>query len=457
MNKRLRALIVVLMIGGSLAARAVAQPDAARDLVKGEKGRAILTWLEAAESKGFSGAVLAAIKGKLVAAVGIAHADLNKKVKITPATLFEVASFTKQFTGAAAVRLAEQGRLKLDDPINKHLPGVPVSCAAITLRQLLQHTSGIPGSNSRGAGDDLAAVLPVFLAGGPLHDPGTHWEYWNQGYALATEVIARAAKTSFVDYCQRELFRRAKMKSSCFTGAKAPARSTVAVGRSKNGGPRSALAHPYGNSYGFQYRGMGGAVTNVWDLWRWDRALAGKILNEESKAELFKPGLNDYALGWFVKRERGRLVQSHGGSVRGFVCMGRRYPQHDACVFVLSNDDSTPVRVVATAIEQMLFGEDVTVTYPGGADAAAGAFLVGEYSNAEGSKLKIMIVGNAIRAQVDWAGRDNVSRMTIAKDQSGQFAVFVNADRYDLKITEKSGGKAKVLGLWGRTFRRQPR
>ncbi len=449
---RVFALVALVMTMPSVTSSAPAKES--RDHVKGKAGAAIRDWLQAASKKGFSGSVLAAKGGKVVAAIGVGHADLAGKVPNTPATLFEVASFSKQFTAAAAVRLAEQGKLKLDDPIAKHLPGVPENCAAITVRHLLQHTSGIPGSNAAGGGDSLEHVLPLFLKGGPKHEPGTHWEYWNQGYALATEVIARAGKASFTEYCKRELFAKAKMKWTLFNGDPAPKKTTVAIGRSKHGKPRSALEHPYGSSYGFQYRGMGGVVTSVWDLWRWDRALAGKLLTKASRAQLFKPGLNDYALGWFVREERGRLVQSHTGSVRGFVCEGRRYPEHDACVFVPTNDDATPLGTITTAVEQLLFGERVTVAMPSPGDAKEGAFLVGAYTDKEGSKLTIEIVSDTIRAHVEWV-KITPSRMTIAKDDSGVFAVFVNADRYDLKVIERKGEKAAALGLWGRVFRRK--
>ncbi len=449
----MRTFMLAVIAFGVVTAAVPGRSDETQDLVLGKSGKAIADWVRAAGEKGFSGAVLAARSGKVVAALGVGHADLEGKIPIDPATLFEIASFSKQITAAAAVRLAEQKKLTLDDPIADHLPGVPKSCRSITLRHLLQHTSGIPGTNSQGHGDSLTAVLPTFLDGGPRHEPGSHWEYWNQGYALASEVIARAAGTSFVEYCRRELFRKAGMKSTGFTGDAAPRGATVAVGRARSGPPRSAFDHPYGDSYGFQYRGMGGVVTNVWDLWRWDRALDGKLLNTKSLAELFRPGLEDYALGWVVRPERGRLVQSHGGAVRGFVCEGRRYPEHDACVFVLSNDDADPVRVVATAVEQMLFGEEVTVVWPSEADAQEGAFLVGRYEDAEGSALTIEVVDATIRAQVAWTSGD-VSRMTISKDATGRFAVFVNADRYDLTVIERTDSGARTLGLWGRTFQR---
>jgi CubicO group peptidase (beta-lactamase class C family) len=333
----------------------------------GDLGQRIVKLVERSQAAGFSGVVLAAKKGTVVAAMGVGFADLERKVPITPDVLFDTASATKQFTAAATVRLAQEGRLQLEDSIAVHLPGVPQDCEKISVRHLLQHTSGIPGTNMAGSGTNLGEVLPLFLRGGPVHPPGTHWEYWNQGYALLSEVIARASGKAYTEYCQSVLFEAANMSSTRFTGDQAPEGATVAIGTSLVGPPRSALDHPYG-SYGFQYRGMGGVVTNVWDLWRWDRALAGtEVLTNESKQELFQPSLNDYALGWFVrKNSRGQLVHSHSGKVRGFVCEVRRYPEEDGCLFVLCNRDNAPVHQVANAIEEYLFEEIPKVVEPVG-------------------------------------------------------------------------------------------
>jgi CubicO group peptidase (beta-lactamase class C family) len=165
-----------------------------------EVGRCIVEFVERSESGGFSGAVLAARKGAVVASVGVGSADLAGKIPNTPATLFEIASATKQFTAAADPRLVQQGRLELDDSIAVYLPGIPQNCRAITVQQLLQHTSGIPGTNTFGAGDEIEKVLPHFLRGGPKHPPGTHLEYWNQGYALLTEIIAVASGKEYTAF-----------------------------------------------------------------------------------------------------------------------------------------------------------------------------------------------------------------------------------------------------------------
>lgn len=378
----------------------------------GDTGAQIVAFIRKTESLGFTGAALAAKDGKVIAATAVGFADLDNKSPNTPSTLFEIASASKQFTAAAILRLTQDGKLSLDDPISKHLPGVPEDCSKITVRHLLQNTSGIPGANSKGGGTDLAKVLPTFLAGGPRHPPGTHFEYWNQGYALLSEIIARASRKPYTAYSFDSLFAPAGMTLTRFTGDKPPERdvTNVAIGRSAMGlgPPRSALAHPYGED-GFQYRGMGGVVTNVWDLWRWDRALhnttAAAIFNAKSLDQLFKPGLSDYALGWFVKHDQhGRLIQSHGGSVRGFTCEVRRLPEVNGCIFILANRDDAPVRQVADGVQALLLGKPYTpINAPDPLPADLLKSIVGSFKDAKGNILEIKADGPAARAGISWS------------------------------------------------------
>jgi CubicO group peptidase (beta-lactamase class C family) len=425
--------------------------------IDGDAGRRIVDFAQRAESAGFTGAVLAAKKGRIVAAVGVGSADLDGKIPNTPSTLFEIGSATKQFTAAAALKLVEQGKLRLDESIAKQLPGVPENCRLITLRHLLQHTSGIPGTNSAGGGDDVSRVLPLFLRGGPRHSPGTHWEYWNQGYALASEIIARAAGEDYTAFCKRALFDPAGMSVSRFTGDKAPAGSTAAIGRSVHGPPRSALEHPYG-SYGFQYRGMGGVVTTVRDLWRWDRVLASeRVLGVDAKATLFRPGADDYALGWFVRKDaRGRRVQSHGGAVRGFVCELRRYPDDDSCLFVLCNRDDVPVGQVAQAVEALLFDDRPPfkeLPRPIGVELARE--LSGRYDDAKGALLVVESDGKVTRAIIHWnAPNGPVSRSVLGLDLQNEVVLYEWKESIKVEVARDDKGSVSQLTLVGRRFQR---
>lgn len=429
--------------------------DAQETVAVGEVGKRIVAWARAAESVGFSGAVLAARDGEVVAAVGVGSEDLRGKDPITPATLFEIASASKQVTAAAVMRLVEEGQVDLDASIGEYLPGVPEECQGITVRHLLQHTSGIPGTNSQGGGTKLKSVLPKFLDGGPRHEPGTHFEYWNQGYALLSEIIARASGADYVDYCREALFAPAGMEATCFTGDKAPKNASVAVGRSSRGKPRSALEHPYG-SYGFQYRGMGGVVTNVWDLWRWDRALHGEeVLGEDARAQLFAPGLKDYALGWYVRTTKtGRRVQSHGGSVRGFVCDIRRYPEEDGCLFVLCNRDDFRSYRVAQGLEELLFEDKPTLLPPPTPlDEELAEALVGTYQDTRKNELVIEREGMVTRANIHWAaGPVTNAHLGLAED--GDLVLYEWTAANPVELERKGKKPVKSLELRNWTYKR---
>jgi len=462
---RLPQLIAVVwcLLGTHIVAAAPQEPapNAARETVSArpeELDARVRSIVDRFEAKGFSGAVLVARDGKVVAECAAGSADLEGAIPNTPVTLFEIASLTKQFTAAAIMRLVQDGRLRLDDPISKHLPGVPENCHAITVEHLLRHTSGIPGSNSRGAGDDLAVVLPTFLAGGPRHEPGTHFEYWNQGYALLSEIVKRVSGRAYMDYCRAALFLPANMTTACFTGDAAPPGATVAVGRSRVGPPRSALEHPYG-AYGFQYRGMGGTVCSVQDLFKWDRALAGDaVLNAESKAALFSPGPGNAALGWMVRRDaKGRQVQHHGGAVRGFTCDMRRFPEIDGMIAVLANDDGVRATAIADALERALLGDP-----PDPAESAqpldrAGAErLIGTYRSEQGADIEIRIdEAGTVRFRVLMPPDHKEMRAgTVIMDASGQLFLKDEWTAYPLKVTPAAGDAAQTLSLGGPLFRR---
>ncbi|MSR61565.1 MAG: class A beta-lactamase-related serine hydrolase [Planctomycetes bacterium] len=309
---------------------------------------------------GWSGAALVAQGGEVRLAKGYGFADFESKRANTERTLFEIASLTKSFTAVAVAKLAQVGRLELDEPLGAHLPSVPKHSRALTVRQLLGHTSGIPRANARGRGDDLALAVSDYLGAGPQEKPGTRFEYWNGGYALLAGVIERASERGYTQYLEEELFAPAGMSDTGFTGDADLDAARAALGSSSDGRARSALEHPYGD-YGYQYRGMGGIVTTVLDLAKWDRALAkNAVLDAAHTQELFTPGLGGYALGWYVgKAFDGTPRQSHGGSVRGFVSDFRRLPAHDACIAVLANGDDAKVWELGDDLECLLLGRSL--------------------------------------------------------------------------------------------------
>jgi len=452
----MRHLLLCVLLVSSLA-RAQSPPESAT-YAPTELGQRLVGYAKEYEPSGFSGAVLAAMDGKVVAAAGFGFADEEGKVPNTPGTLYEIASLTKQFTAAAVLRLAQDKKLSLADPIAKYLPPIPEDCRGITIEHLLRHTSGIPGSNSQGSGEDIAAVLPGFLKGGPRYTPGEHFEYWNQGYAILSEIIKVASGQEYTDYCRDHVFRPAGMSSTLFTGDAAPEGARVAIGRAGRGKARSALEHPYGG-YGLQYRGMGGVVTTVWDLYRWDRALnTDAILSDDSVSRLFEPGPGGYALGWFVKEgRRGRLVQSHGGSVRGFTCELRRYPEHDAVLIVLCNRDNGPLQRVTQGLETILFGGQPSGGKPlRGLEQAVADAITGAYTDDEGRTLAIEVQGVVTRATLRWSPESPPTIGALRVDDAGGIVMDDGIERSPVAIEPGDGTPVKTIKVMDMTFRRDP-
>lgn len=303
----------------------------------------------------FRGSVLLAKDGEITAEASAGTIDGTPSgIPIDSETLFEIASATKSFTATAVLLLAESGELALDDPIRKWLPEVPANCDAITIRQLLSHSSGIPGTNTRGSGNDFSQVALTFFAGGPKSEPGSRYEYWNQGYGALSEVIARASGIRYTEYLRDRIFRPLDMTSTCFTGDEAPEGTTAVLGISSRG-DRTALEHPYG-AYGFQYRGMGGIVSTPRDLFRFLTAVnSGALLKNESREEMWRFEKRRYGLGWKF-RNIGEDFTSigHSGSVRGFSSMMAIYPETNGIIIVLGASEvySTfgPVRAAAEAL-----------------------------------------------------------------------------------------------------------
>lgn len=466
---RVIALMTAFVFGAHPTRAAGPEPSEAATLSQGDQGAALVKYAQEAAREGFSGAFLAAVDGKVVAAAGVGFSDPKHTTPNTPATLFEIASITKQFTAAAVLVLQQDGKLELTDSISKHLPGVPEDCSAIQVEHLLRHTSGIPGSNSEGYGTNLAKVLPTFLKGGPLYTPGTHWEYWNQGYALLSEVIARASGESYVDFCRERLFAPAGMTATCFTGDAAPAGFIAAIGHASRGGrDRSALDHPY-VSYGFQYRGMGGVVTTVWDLWRWDRVLAAQphadsaiapapkpVLSEKSISQLFNPGPGLYGLGWFVGPDsRKRPMQSHGGGVRGFVSELRRYPARDGFIVVLCNTDSYKPHKLADGLAALLFGDAEPPAIMQMLDKAAAAGLNGEYTGTHrGRALTLTVEQDGVIARLEWGKDGPVTRARLVTDDGGVMYFDDGAQPLAVTLTRNDDASIRSLSFQEITLQR---
>ena len=360
MQITLPTLLFVSLTGLVLAAAAPqksGKPDKDGTLVAGELGEELDAAVSIAAQGEAWGAVLVAKDGEVLLAKGYGKADYAD-VDCTPNTLFELASASKQFAAAAILVLEQKRKLKIDDPLTEFFKDVPDDKAEITLRQLMTHTSGIsrelgvPYASPLARGEYVRKMLDAPLEAAP----GEKHLYANVNYALLAAVIEEVTGDSFEEVLEELLFEPADMDDTGFIGDRDLIKSGRAANRlSKSGEPSDKTAADW--FWGWGYRGMGGVVTTVWDVHKWDRALRGKKpLKKSSLEQMFEPALDGYACGWRVgANKRGTKTAQHAGSVAGFGANILRGLQDDYLIVVLSNDQITAMKITA-ACEGKLFG-----------------------------------------------------------------------------------------------------
>ena len=281
-------------------------------------------------------------------AYGMANLELG--VPLQPDMVFRLGSITKQFTAAAILMLAEEGKLSLQDPIEKHLPGYPTQGHAITIEHLLTHTSGIqsytdmPGwMTSRIQGPMTVTELVDGFKKEPMQfAPGERWAYNNSGYILLGAIVEKASGKTYEAFVRERIFEPLGMTSSYYdhTEAILPKR---APGYTREGDqPRNArylsMTQPYA---------AGSLASTVDDLARWDASLyTEKLLKKASLDRAWTPYVlkdgkpTGYGYGWGVSTLRGRRAISHGGGIFGFSTYAVRLPDERVYVAVLCNSDS---------------------------------------------------------------------------------------------------------------------
>jgi len=349
-NGAVRAVVAGLLFGCA-ASVAAAAPE--RELVvAGDLGARLDGTVQRSTGGAFWGAVLVARGEEVLLARGYGHADYASRPN-TARSLFEIASVSKPFTATAVLRLAAAGRLRLDDTLPRFFGSVPADKRKLTVHQLLTHTAGLdpevtlPYASTATRDEMVARVL-----GAPLAGPPGKFVYCNGGYALLAAVIEIVSKRPFEEAMRELVFEPAGMSDTGFIGDERLDDARV-VARLSDSRPGATASDWF---WGWGYRGMGGVVTTVWDLRRFDRALRGDaLLDAAARRVAFTPQDQSYACGCLVERTgRGTTRLSHSGGVEGFVCNFVRLPEEDVVIVVLSNGH-TDVHALSGVLEETLF------------------------------------------------------------------------------------------------------
>ena len=442
----------ILVFLCSLALTQLATAQSSAEVENGDLGQKIDRYLQKAEANGYAGSVLVARGEKIILAKGYGLADRENKVKQTAETVFSIGSITKQFTGAAILKLEMMDKLKVTDPISKYFGDVPADKKEITLHHLLTHTAGLEGA----LGDDYDAIgredfVKLALSSKLLFIPGERYEYSNVGFSLLGIIVELVSGKNYEDFLYEALFKPAGMEK---TGYVRPGfvKSELAVGY--RGGERwgTALDRPWRpEGPGWHLRANGGILSTVGDMYRWYLALKNDtVLSVSAKKKYLAPHVKEYAdgnsyygYGWVTqKTERGaNLIWHNGGNGIYNAFMGFE-PENDVVIIASSNIAGKISDNYAERIERIVAGDYKEL------DERALQEYAGTYRLSSGAEIEARFDEN-----------DNLLATYRAKELVGLLAasgkeVKEEVERYNQKVEEMlkaalAGDYAVLAAAWG--------
>jgi len=303
----------------------------------------------------FDGAALVAKDGKVLYRAAFGLADESSQRVFTPETPSCLASLSKPFTATLILMLADQNRLHLDDPIGSYLPELPAALGAATLRQVLDHTSGIPDYSS-----DLNAERPGMSAQDVLHllrkvdrpifPPGEKYQYSNTGYVLLGLVAEKLYGKPLLDVLRERIFNPLDMTHTFGLPPDRPRPATVANGYGDFG--ELSNAGPY-------LGGDGGLYSTVDDLLKFnpEKLLKPQTLKDAWTPGKVRSGTTTYGLGWNITS--GSIW--HTGNTAGYRAYMERVPAAHLTIILLTNHGNTDRIEISHDIQNILDGKPYTL------------------------------------------------------------------------------------------------
>ena len=321
--------------------------------------------------------------GRVEYARGYGMANLELGVAISPQSVFDIGSTSKQFTAASLAMLAQDGKLSLDDDIRKYIPEMPNYGKTITIRHILTHTSGIRDYLTLFAltGIDDADLTTDDDAFGFItrqrelnFAPGDQWLYSNSGFFLASVIVKRVSGQTLAQFAASRIFEPLGMTHTRFNDDHMSVIPGRATGYERRPGGRFATSMS-----NFEQTGDGAVQTSVEDLLKWDENFyRGTVGGSQMLAAMQTTAvLNDgkqqtYALGLTVDKYRGLRTVSHGGSWAGYRAELLRFPEQHLSIACLCNLANTNPSMLARRVADVYLGDRMIAMADGALASAQG-------------------------------------------------------------------------------------
>lgn len=302
-------------------------------------------------------AVAVARDGKLLYAKGYGLANIEENIPLTPESVFDIGSTSKQFSAASILLLEKQGKLSVNDDVRKYIPELPDYGKKITLLNLLNHTSGLrdylvlfelAGMNTDSVTTDEEALALITRQKALNFDPGSDWLYSNTGYFLLSVIVKRASGQPLREFAAENIFQPLSMNHTLYRDS----HTLLVPNRVMAYDPiQKGSGYTFDVSY-FEQTGDGAVHTSVGDLLKWDEnfytaQVGGKALLDElqEQGKLNNGKTLTYAKGLVIGKYRGLKMVSHGGSWGGYRAQLMRFPeQHFSVVCLCNRGDANPTR-----------------------------------------------------------------------------------------------------------------
>ncbi len=361
--------------------------------------------------------------GSLVAHRSAGMASLELGAPISATTSFRIASVSKQFTCAAILKLAAEGKLSTSDDIRTHLPDMP-DLGAITIDMIMRNMSGLRDMLEimRQGGMDLSMparredlFAGIYRQTGTNFPPGERFLYSNSNFLLAGEIVERVSGMSLKDYLQIHFFTPLGMNATRLTPTTGEVVPNLAQGY---------LPQPDGSftkaPHAFPLGGEGGLVSTVADLALWDQALESGLADRAgltAQADFTNGHLNGYARGLVVCQHRGVRTEDHGGLWPGFRTAFLRAPEQRTTVIAIANSGGIdPAQLAFATLDMLLDGKPGVHPVPRMPEATALAPIAGRYLDATGP----MTLDVAVDAQGQITVGANGNQMIVKAAEDGR-------------------------------------
>ncbi|MEP6848175.1 MAG: serine hydrolase [Acidobacteriota bacterium] len=341
-------------------------------------------YLEKLEKIGYSGSALVAVNGKPAILRGFGYSDIERKIKNSPKTIFDIGSLTKQFTAAAILTLEMQGKLSTDDKITKYFENVPPDKSDITIHWLLRHSAGLPGV----VGGDYEKITETDFVKKVLNSPlkfpvGAQFSYSNVGYSLLALIIEKVSGQSYEQYLYENLWKPAGMEMTGYTRPNFN-KDLIAVGYQQDKRWGRPIEKEWDKDAPYWHlKGNGGILSTTEDLYKWDQALSSeKVLSKDAKEKYFHPKLRDsdsadlyYAYGWDVqKTDRNTTRLWHNGANHVFYADFYRFIDEGVTIILMTNSWQDSFNGTGRVISNIIFDPKYEPVVPIADNAANRAF-----------------------------------------------------------------------------------